>query len=179
MKKFIFAVFTATAIVAVSSVAHARGYSQNTQYSNSGLISYENSYPGWTYDSTEGWKVSPSFHFKGHVRQYTPHYDPSHVRHYEQHFRTHSSIVAYGHLLQSQGFRVSEHPAFGGVHHVHSHHSAHYSGKAIDINVGTGVVEASSAYAHRFDVLAARARAAGFKVLWRVAGHFNHIHIQY
>ena len=64
-----------------------------------------------------------------------------------------------------------------GVHHVH-HGWAHYAGRAIDVNVGRGVVEARSGYAHRFDQLAADARAAGYTVLWRVPGHYNHIHIQ-
>jgi hypothetical protein len=73
---------------------------------------------------------------------------------------------------------VSEHPAFGGVHHVH-HGWAHYAGRAIDINIGRGVREASSRSTRsRFDALAARARAAGYTVLWKVAGHFDHIHIQ-
>lgn len=89
-----------------------------------------------------------------------------------------SSIVAYGHMLQGQGFRVSEHPAFGGVHRVH-HGWAHYAGRAIDINIGAGNTEANRpAMAARMDQLAANARAAGYTVLWRVAGHFDHIHIQ-
>ena len=80
--------------------------------------------------------------------------------------------------MQHSGLRVSEHPAFGGVHHVH-HGWAHYAGRAIDINIGRGVNEASGrATRARFDAVAARARAAGYTVLWKVAGHFNHIHIQ-
>lgn len=89
-----------------------------------------------------------------------------------------SSIAAYGRMLQASGLRVSEHPAFGGVHHVH-HGWAHYAGRAIDVNIGRGVTEASNRLTRsRFDAIAARARAAGYTVLWRVAGHFNHIHIQ-
>ena len=89
-----------------------------------------------------------------------------------------TSIVAYGHLLQGQGFRVSEHPAFGGVHHVH-HGWAHYAGRAIDVNIGSGNTEASNPRMRaRFDAVAARARAAGYTVLWRVAGHFDHVHLQ-
>lgn len=88
------------------------------------------------------------------------------------------SIVAYGHQLQAAGFRVSEHPAFGGVHAVH-HGWAHYAGRAIDVNIGVGMQEAyNSSARHRFDLLAASARAAGYTVLWRVAGHYDHIHIQ-
>ena len=88
-----------------------------------------------------------------------------------------ASIVAYGRMLQHSGFRVSEHPAFGGVHHVH-HGWAHYVGRAIDVNIGRGVREASSSFVRTFDALASRARAAGYTVLWKVAGHFDHIHIQ-
>jgi hypothetical protein len=104
----------------------------------------------------------------------------THTTHLPYHAMGHmsSSIVAYGHMLQGMGFRVSEHPAFGGVHHVH-HGWAHYAGRAIDINIGSGNREASNrGMAARFDSLAARARAAGYTVLWRVAGHFDHVHIQ-
>lgn len=89
-----------------------------------------------------------------------------------------SSLVAYGRQLQAAGYRVSEHPAFGGVHHVH-HGWAHYAGRAIDINIGRGIKEAyNPATRARFDALAAQARAAGYTVLWKVAGHYDHIHIQ-
>ena len=104
----------------------------------------------------------------------------SHTTHLPYHGfdNTSRSIVTYGHMLQNMGYRVSEHPAFGGVHHVH-HGWAHYAGRAIDINIGTGNREASnSGMRSRFDALAARARAAGYTVLWKVAGHFDHIHIQ-
>lgn len=88
------------------------------------------------------------------------------------------SLVAFGHQLEASGFRVSEHPAFGGVHHVH-HGTAHYAGRAIDVNIGTGMVEANNPLGRqRFDALAARARAAGYTVRWRVAGHYDHIHIE-
>lgn len=202
MKKIIFAAVTAAAMFAMSDVAEARRFSQNTQYShNSGLIAETDPVgaifgsseerPGWTYDSTQGWQMNPTPRFKSmrEARRYHENFHrPVHTAFHSESvhgFLEHtlgapsSSIVAYGHMLQEQGYRVSEHPAFGGVHHVHAHHSAHYSGRAIDINVGRGVVEARSAYAQRFDQLAAQARAAGYKVLWRVAGHYDHIHLQY
>ena len=106
--------------------------------------------------------------------------DYSHYTHQSYHAMgpVSSSIVAYGRMLQHAGFRGSEHPAFGGVHHVH-HGWAHYAGRALDINIGTGNTEASnSSMRARFDALAARARAAGYTVLWKVAGHFNHLHLQ-
>lgn len=89
-----------------------------------------------------------------------------------------TSIVNFGHILQNQGLRVSEHPAFGGVHHVHTRHSAHYSGRAIDVNMGRGIKEAFSKFSSFFDRIATKARKFGFHVLWKVKGHFDHIHIQ-
>lgn len=95
-----------------------------------------------------------------------------------------SDIVALGNALQQQGLRISEHPQFGGVSHVHKGR-AHYEGRAIDINVGTGVIEASDpAIASRFDKLADQLTAAGYKVYWResgkygAAGHNNHLHAE-
>ena len=198
MKKIILAAVAAFAMLAMSGMAEARRYSQNTQYSQTNpydsnplaAIFGDDQVNGWTYDTANGWQVNPMPRFK----------NAKQARSFERNFHRpvhtvfntdavhneveralgapSASLVAYGHMLQQQGFRVSEHPAFGGVHHVHAHHSAHYSGNAIDINVGAGVYEAHSAYAHRFDQIAAAARAAGYKVLWRVAGHYDHIHIQ-
>lgn len=133
-------------------------------------------------NDTSAWHTVPQMNMRYRIR-HGGHF----VHHYAYH-HTHlpyhamggmsSSIVAYGHMLQQAGFRVSEHPAFGGVHHVH-HGWAHYAGRAIDINIGNGNREASNrSQAARFDALASRARAAGYTVLWRVAGHFDHIHIQ-
>jgi hypothetical protein len=65
---------------------------------------------------------------------------------------------------------VGEHPAFGGVAPVHVSGSAHYSGHALDINGGPGGEPGS------LDRLAAR--LGGYKVLWRVAGHFDHLHVE-
>jgi D-alanyl-D-alanine dipeptidase len=50
--------------------------------------------------------------------------------------------------------------------HVHSRASAHYDGLAVDLH--------SSAP----DALAEAMRLAGFTVLWRVPGHFNHLHVE-
>jgi hypothetical protein len=127
------------------------------------------------------WNTVPQMNFRHRVRHsghYSHHY-AYHQTHLPYHAMGHmsQSIVAYGRMLQHAGYRVSEHPAFGGVHHVH-HGWAHYAGRAIDINFGRGIREASSSVGRRFDALASRARAAGYTVLWRVAGHFDHMHIQ-
>ena len=169
MKKIILAATAVIAMFAYSNSAMA-SRSQNTQYSH---------HETGDWDPLEGiiggdgkWNVSPRIHAPlRHASRYNT---------YTSHFagKPTSSIVAYGRMLQHSGFRVSEHPAFGGVHHVHHGH-AHYQGRAIDVNIGRGAVEASNpSMRHRFDALAARARAAGYTVLWKVAGHFNHIHIQ-
>jgi len=179
MKKIILAATAAAVVFAMSESAEARvRHSKNTQYSTNLEEDYANPFSelfGGTTSTGETWHVSPRVTFKSkkQARDYYQHEE-------EQYGFGHASgsLVAYGYDLQRRGFRVSEHPSFGGVHHVHAHHSAHYSGNAIDINVGRGVVEAHSQYAHRFDQLATEARAAGYTVLWRVPGHYDHIHIQ-
>ena len=50
--------------------------------------------------------------------------------------------------------------------HVHSRRSMHYEGRAIDLH--------SSAP----DALADAMRQLGFRVLWRVPGHFGHLHVE-
>jgi len=85
------------------------------------------------------------------------------------------SIVALGRYLQSLGARVSEHPAFGGVHPVHKGRG-HYEGRAIDVNYGPGGENATEK--SFFDRIAGSLKAQGFKVLWRVPGHFNHLHAE-
>lgn len=171
MKKIIFAAMTAMAIVAFSNVAEAaRG--TNTQYSKQEEVTFN---PIESILGGSNWSVTPQFrvHSK-HAAQHSSRYH-TYTRHFSGHMS--SSIVSYGHMLQNMGLRVSEHPAFGGVHHVH-HGWAHYAGRAIDVNVGRGVYEAHSAYRGKFDRIAASARRAGYTVLWRVAGHFDHMHIQ-
>ena len=178
MKKIILAAVAAAAILATSGMAEARIYhSKNTQYSNqqenaSGNVLEE-------IFGSNSWEVTPQPRWKS-VRQARAYYKHQGDTYFSSVAPTFSSnsIVALGSQLQGEGYRVSEHPAFGGVHHVHAHHSAHYSGRAIDVNVGAGIVEAHSHYAHQFDALAASLRSRGYKVLWRVPGHYNHIHVQ-
>jgi len=88
------------------------------------------------------------------------------------------NIIALGKWLQSQGLRISENPAFGGVNPVHRG-KGHYEGRAIDVNVGHGINEASDRiWGPKFDEIAQKARAAGYTVIWRAKGHFNHMHIE-
>lgn len=165
MKKILYAFIT---VLALGSAAEARNLAHKEVVEHSLLDDILGPQDG-------SWGVSPQIHHKNkkEARRFQEEQDENWG------FGSAStSLVAYGHQLQRQGFRVSEHPSFGGVHHVH-HGWAHYAGRAIDVNVGRGVVEARSGYAHRFDQLAADARAAGYTVLWRVPGHYNHIHIQH
>lgn len=175
MKKIILAAAAATAILFTTGIAEARVHSRNTQYSNNteGTSILDEIF------GTPSWSVTPQPRFRNlrQARAYYKHQENTYFSSAAPTFSSHS-IVALGYHLQGQGFRVSEHPVFGGVHHVHAHHSAHYSGRAIDVNVGAGIVEAYSRYAHRFDALAANLRSNGYKVLWRVPGHYNHIHVQ-
>jgi hypothetical protein len=50
--------------------------------------------------------------------------------------------------------------------HVHSRGSAHYLGRALDL------------YSSNLDGLASAFRRAGFHVLWRVPGHYGHVHVE-
>ncbi len=174
MKKIILAATAAFAMFALTGMAEARVHSgKHSQYSANSQVEEQDALS--SIFGGDDWSVSPQPRFKNkkQARQYQD------TQEENWGFGSAStSLVAYGHQLQRQGFRVSEHPAFGGVHRVH-HGWAHYAGRAIDVNVGRGVVEARSGYAHRFDQLAADARAAGYTVLWRVPGHYNHIHIQH
>ena len=173
MNKVILAAMSVIAMFAMSDVAFARIHQgKNTQYSATYEVQETN--PLEAIFGGSNWNITPQPRFKNKKQ----------ARNYQETQEDNwgfghasSSLVAYGHDLQSRGFRVSEHPAFGGVHRVH-HGWAHYAGRALDINVGRGIVEARSGYAHRFDQLASEARAAGYTVLWRVPGHYNHIHIQ-
>ncbi len=51
--------------------------------------------------------------------------------------------------------------------HIHSRRSAHYAGLALDFQASDP------------DGLSATFRRAGYKVLWRVPGHFGHVHVQH
>ena len=50
--------------------------------------------------------------------------------------------------------------------HVHSRGSAHYAGLALDFQSSDP------------DALSATFRQAGYRVLWRVPGHFGHVHVE-
>jgi hypothetical protein len=82
-------------------------------------------------------------------------------------------IVSLGRELQREGYQVGEHPAFGGVAPVHVPNSYHYKAMALDVNGGPGGEPGS------LDALYNRLKGhAGIvELLWRVAGHFDHLHV--
>jgi hypothetical protein len=51
--------------------------------------------------------------------------------------------------------------------HVHSRGSAHYEGLALDFQSSDP------------DALAATFRLAGYRVLWKVPGHYGHVHVEH
>jgi hypothetical protein len=53
-----------------------------------------------------------------------------------------------------------------GNDHVHIRGSAHYEGRAVDFHSTDP------------DGLAAALRTAGYRVLWRVRGHYGHVHAE-
>lgn len=89
---------------------------------------------------------------------------------------TNGGIVALGKWFQEKRARVTENSAFGGTTpgaHVGKGHAGDY---AIDVNYGPGGEnDTEKAF---FDSVADQVRKWGYKVLWRVAGHFNHLHAE-
>jgi hypothetical protein len=84
-----------------------------------------------------------------------------------------TGIVAVGLELQAAGYRVAEHPAFGGVHPVH-HGAGHYEGRAIDVNCdGCPGGEPAA-----LDRAAATLAGRGLLILWRTDGHYDHLHAE-
>jgi hypothetical protein len=50
--------------------------------------------------------------------------------------------------------------------HIHSRRSSHYSGLAVDFQSSDP------------DGLSSTFRLAGYRVLWKVPGHFGHVHVE-
>lgn len=75
-----------------------------------------------------------------------------------------------------KGARGSEHPRFGRVGR-HSRNSLHYSGNAVDLNYGPGGQNATEMSFFDRNVGAFKQAFPGIRVIWRAAGHYNHMHI--
>lgn len=50
--------------------------------------------------------------------------------------------------------------------HIHARRSAHYAGLALDFHTSAP------------DDFAATMRRAGYRVLWKVPGHYSHVHVE-
>lgn len=84
--------------------------------------------------------------------------------------------AAYG---AAHGFRISEMAGFGGVSAGVHRGAGHREGRAFDLNIGTGNREWSDPVMKRkMDALADYYRGLGFKVLWGIKGHFDHMHVE-
>ncbi len=84
-------------------------------------------------------------------------------------------LVAFGRGAQQGGYKVTEHPDFGGVAPVHTPGSKHYSRGAIDINHGAGTSTLEQAALARLVPLA---HSAGLTTIFMSPGHYNHLHVQ-
>lgn len=85
-------------------------------------------------------------------------------------------IISAGKWWEARDARVSEHPHWGRVGR-HSPNSRHYTGDAIDVNYGPGGTSAiEQAFFDRW-LPAFKAAFPWANVLWRVANHFNHLHV--
>ena len=50
--------------------------------------------------------------------------------------------------------------------HIHARRSAHYAGFAVDL------------HSSDLDALARTMKSAGYRVLWKVPGHYSHVHVE-
>jgi hypothetical protein len=80
-------------------------------------------------------------------------------------------VTAAGKMLQGMGLNVAENPYFGnGQVGKHAFGSYHYAGRAIDVTGPPAKLDA--AYAQLKGTNPA-------ELLWRTAGHFDHLHVAY
>lgn len=82
-------------------------------------------------------------------------------------------LVAFGRKLQEMGLNVSEHPAFGGVHPVHSKNSWHYKSGAVDVNYdGHGQAFENA----KINSILGLAKQYGLRTIWQYPNHYDHAH---
>ncbi|MDK8345426.1 tape measure protein [Brevibacterium sp. UMB1308A] len=142
--------------------------------------------PGWsptaTADNVPIWATAGEFMVRRKSADRLRRNHPGALEHINRHgtlpimgYKSGGDIVALGHALQKLGVRVSEHPAFGGVHPVHAKNSWHYRNGALDLNYGPGGTNAvETAF---FDQLAPILHNLGWGVIWRYTGHYGHAHV--
>lgn len=77
------------------------------------------------------------------------------------------AIGIAGRELQTSGLKVSENEQFGGVKANHPGMGASHGKYAVDVNSGSGIVEANvPELKSKFDAMARRYQARGYRVLW-------------
>ena len=95
---------------------------------------------------------------------------------FDPQFYARGGLVELGRRFQSMGATVSRHSAFDGRTPTsgHGRTSLHYDDRAIDVNTRPGT---SALEQRELDPMAALAKSLGFRVIWRSAGHWNHLHV--
>lgn len=84
-------------------------------------------------------------------------------------------IISAGNWWEARGARVGEHSHWGRVG-THSPNSQHYRDNAIDVNYGPGGENAIEKKFFDSNLAAFKAAFPWAFVLWRTAGHQNHLH---
>jgi hypothetical protein len=94
-----------------------------------------------------------------------------------------TTLKAYLSWARAYGFRVSEHPSYGGVTRgAHSTNSWHYDGLAADLNYGPAGAPASERTRARFAIKVADSMGLGViyardGTVGSAASHRNHLHV--
>ena len=91
--------------------------------------------------------------------------------------KTVADLITLGKALRAKGWIVAENKALGdnprpGTHIANGYHYKFDNSGAIDVNWPDQSKEAAL-----IDRIVPEIRAAGFHVLWRVKGHYNHFHV--
>ncbi len=80
--------------------------------------------------------------------------------------------------LQAQGAVADENPNFPGDYNANVHSSnEHREGRAFDVNLKAGDDSKDPVLGPKMDKIEAALRAQGWQVVWRKAGHFDHLHV--
>lgn len=128
---------------------------------NPGALAHINRYGELPSHADGGWAGMP------HANTGAGHTKPGKYESY----RPSVSIVELGRYLQSKGYQVGQHPAFGGVARVHMGTSLHYAGQALDVNHDQGNEDAA------LSSLATALVKEGWGTIWHSAGHYDHLHV--
>lgn len=90
-----------------------------------------------------------------------------------------ASMAKLREWLIQNGTRADENPLFDGAYNADAHSSnEHREGRAFDVNIGSGNREWDNpAQRAKFDQMAKELRAAGWRVVWGSAGHYDHLHV--